>query len=132
MNLFGVGPTEIFVILIVILVLFGPDRLPEIAKRIGGASREIRENLDSMNEQMNSALEASMDLEKAQMRQPAARDMVDSTAQPVEPKQAESIAPPTSAQPVEPTQAESIAPSTPMQQELPAASADSDSSSPQT
>lgn len=71
MNLFGVGPTEIFVILIVILVLFGPDKLPEIAKKIGGASREIRDGLDSINDQMNTALEASMDLEKAQMIKPA-------------------------------------------------------------
>ena len=71
MNLFGVGPTEIFVILIVILVLFGPDKLPEIAKKIGGASREIRDNLDTINDQMNTALEASMDMEKAQMIKPA-------------------------------------------------------------
>lgn len=73
MNLFGVGPTEIFVVLIVILVLFGPDKLPELAKKIGGASREIREGLDSINEQMNSALETSMEMEKAQMVKPAAQ-----------------------------------------------------------
>lgn len=73
MNLFGVGPTEIFVVLIVILVLFGPDKLPELAKKIGGASREIREGLDSINEQMNTALEASMEMEKATMLKPAAQ-----------------------------------------------------------
>lgn len=132
MNLFGVGPTEIIVILIVILVLFGPDRLPEIAKRIGGASREIRDNLNSMNEQMNSALEASMDIEKAQMRKPAPRAVVDSTAQPVETTQAESIAPGTPAQPVETTQAESIAPPKSTPQEAPETTTGSDSSSPQT
>jgi sec-independent protein translocase protein TatA len=70
MNLFGVGPTEIFVVLIVILVLFGPDRLPELAKKIGGASREIRENLNAVNEQMNTALETSMELDKARMIAP--------------------------------------------------------------
>jgi TatA/E family protein of Tat protein translocase len=71
MNLFGIGPTEIIVVVIVILVLFGPDKLPEIAKKIGGASREIREGLDTINEQMNTALEASMEMEKAQMIKPA-------------------------------------------------------------
>ena len=71
MNVFGVGPTEIIVVLIIILVLFGPDKLPEMAKRIGGASREIRDNLKVVNEQMNSALEASMDLDKARMIPPA-------------------------------------------------------------
>lgn len=72
MNVFGVGPTEIFVVLIVILVLFGPEKLPELAKKIGGASREIRENLNSVSEQMNSALETSMELDKARMIPPAA------------------------------------------------------------
>lgn len=71
MNLFGVGPTEMFAVLIVILVLFGPDKLPEIAKKIGGASRELRGSLDSLNEQMNNALEMSMQLDKAQMMPPA-------------------------------------------------------------
>lgn len=81
MNVFGVGPTEIFVVLIVILVLFGPDKLPEIAKRIGGASREIRENLDSLSDQMNTALETSMELDKAQMIQPAESEPEPATAQ---------------------------------------------------
>ncbi len=71
MNVFGVGPTELFVVLIVILVLFGPDRLPELAKKIGGASRELRDNLNSLNEQMNTALETSMELDKARMTPPA-------------------------------------------------------------
>jgi sec-independent protein translocase protein TatA len=70
MNVFGVGPTEIFVVLIVILVLFGPEKLPELAKKIGGASREIRENLNAVNEQMNDALETSMELDKARMTKP--------------------------------------------------------------
>jgi TatA/E family protein of Tat protein translocase len=71
MNLFGVGPTEIFVVLIIILVLFGPDKLPEMAKRIGGASRELRDSLDSLSNQMNDVLENSMELDKAKMIPPA-------------------------------------------------------------
>lgn len=71
MNVFGVGPTEIIVVLIVILVLFGPDKLPELAKKIGGASREIRDNLNAVNEQMNNALETSMEIDKARMTSPA-------------------------------------------------------------
>jgi Tat protein translocase TatB subunit len=70
MNVFGVGPTEILVVLIIVLVLFGPERLPELAKKIGGASREIRENLNTLNNQMNSALETSMELDKARMIPP--------------------------------------------------------------
>ena len=70
MNLFGVGAPEIFVVLIVILVLFGPDKLPEIARKVGGISREMRGTLDNLNEQMNNALETSMELDKARMIPP--------------------------------------------------------------
>lgn len=70
MNIFGVGPTEMIVVLIVILVLFGPDRLPELAKKIGGASREIRDSLNSINDQMNNALETSMEVDKSRMTPP--------------------------------------------------------------
>lgn len=80
MNVFGVGPTEIFIVLIVILVLFGPDKLPDLAKKIGGASREIRDNLNTVNEQMNSALETSMELDKARMIQPVAPTIVEQPA----------------------------------------------------
>ena len=70
MNVFGVGAPEIFVVLIVILVLFGPDKLPEIARKVGGISREMRGTLDNLNEQMNNALETSMELDKARMIPP--------------------------------------------------------------
>lgn len=101
MNVFGVGPTEIFIVLIVILVLFGPDKLPELAKKIGGASREIRDNLNTVNEQMNSALETSMELDKARMIQPetkpAAPTILDQPAQaaPAESPAAQDVPPAT-------------------------------------
>ncbi|MCC7161685.1 MAG: twin-arginine translocase TatA/TatE family subunit [Anaerolineae bacterium] len=94
MNVFGVGPTEIFIVLIVILVLFGPERLPELAKKIGGASREIRDNLNNVNEQMNSALEASMEIDKAKMIQPASSTAAPTVIdQPTNPTPAESPTP---------------------------------------
>jgi sec-independent protein translocase protein TatA len=84
MNVFGVGPTELFVVLIVILVLFGPDKLPELAKRIGGASRELRGSLDNITEQMDEALKLSMEQDKARMTPPAGTQVVDSSAKPVD------------------------------------------------
>jgi Tat protein translocase TatB subunit len=70
MNFFGVGTTELFVILIVILVVFGPERLPEIAKRIGGAARELNQGLDQVKNEMNDALNLSMETDKARMIPP--------------------------------------------------------------
>lgn len=40
--LLGMGPSELIVILILALVIFGPKRLPEIAKSIGKAIGEFK------------------------------------------------------------------------------------------
>jgi len=36
------GPLEIAVVLLVALLVFGPNRLPELAKQVGGALRELK------------------------------------------------------------------------------------------
>ena len=40
--MFGLGPTELIIILVIVLLIFGAKRLPEIGKGIGGAVREFR------------------------------------------------------------------------------------------
>lgn len=42
MDIFGIGPMELLVILAVALVVFGPGKLPEIANTVGKAIREFR------------------------------------------------------------------------------------------
>ncbi len=41
--MFGLGPTELIIIAVIILLLFGAKRLPEIGKGLGGAIREFRD-----------------------------------------------------------------------------------------
>ncbi len=38
----SLGPAEIFVILVVALLVFGPEKMPEIARQMGRAAREFR------------------------------------------------------------------------------------------
>jgi sec-independent protein translocase protein TatA len=40
--MFNVGPTELMVILILALIVFGPKRLPEMGRTIGKGLREFR------------------------------------------------------------------------------------------
>ena len=42
MNIFGMGPMELILILVIALIVFGPSKLPEIAGGIGRAIREFR------------------------------------------------------------------------------------------
>ncbi len=41
--MFGLGPTELIIIAVIILLLFGAKRIPEIGKGLGGAIREFRD-----------------------------------------------------------------------------------------
>ncbi|HXF51869.1 MAG TPA: twin-arginine translocase TatA/TatE family subunit [Dehalococcoidia bacterium] len=40
-----IGPAELVVILVVVLVILGPSRLPEVARGLGAAIREFRKAL---------------------------------------------------------------------------------------
>ena len=42
MNFFGVGIPELLLIMMIALVVFGPERLPEIGRSIGKAVRDFR------------------------------------------------------------------------------------------
>lgn len=38
----SLGPTELMILLAVVLVLFGANRLPKLARSLGEAKRELR------------------------------------------------------------------------------------------
>ena len=41
----NLGPMEIILILLIVLLLFGAKKLPELARGIGQAAREIRQGI---------------------------------------------------------------------------------------
>jgi len=61
MNLFGVGPAEALVILIVALVFVGPERLPRLAADIARTIREIRKYTGEVAAEFNEVIQ---DLDK--------------------------------------------------------------------
>jgi|CXWL01.1.fsa_nt_gi Sec-independent protein translocase protein TatA len=61
MNLFGVGPLELAVILIVGLIFVGPDRLPRLAADLARTIREIRKYTNALAAEFNDVVK---DVEK--------------------------------------------------------------------
>ena len=54
----NVGPLEIAVVLVIVLVVFGPKRLPELGKSMGKGIREFKGSL-SMDDKDEIAAESS-------------------------------------------------------------------------
>ncbi len=65
MNLFGIGPGELLLILILALIVFGPRRLPEIGRSLGQMMRELREASEDITEQFRQEMEAPSDEREA-------------------------------------------------------------------
>jgi sec-independent protein translocase protein TatA len=42
--MFGLGPTELIIILIIVVILFGASRLPEIGRGIGEAIKNFKKS----------------------------------------------------------------------------------------
>ncbi len=42
----NLGPTELIIILLIVLVLFGSSRLPKLARSLGQASKEFKKGIN--------------------------------------------------------------------------------------
>lgn len=51
MRIFGLGPTELAIILLIVLVLFGPKQLPKLGKMFGKAMKDLREGMEGKDEE---------------------------------------------------------------------------------
>jgi sec-independent protein translocase protein TatA len=52
MGIGSVGFTEILVIAVIVLIFFGPQRLPEMTRALGGAMREFRRSLNEIQREL--------------------------------------------------------------------------------
>jgi sec-independent protein translocase protein TatA len=46
---FGIGPLELVLVLVVILVIFGPKRLPQAGRSLGQGLREFKDSVTGKN-----------------------------------------------------------------------------------
>lgn len=49
--IFGLGTPEILIILVVVLVIFGPKNLPKLGSALGKTVKNVREGMDGEEDQ---------------------------------------------------------------------------------
>jgi sec-independent protein translocase protein TatA len=81
MNFANFGFTELLVVLVIVLVLFGAKRVPEIGASLGKGIRDFKRNVKDVGEQIRAPEESQMaDRLPAGENRPAATD--DSSREP--------------------------------------------------
>lgn len=53
--MFGIGTPELLVILVVALIVLGPERLPEVARMLGRAMAELRRATSGLTDELHNA-----------------------------------------------------------------------------
>jgi TatA/E family protein of Tat protein translocase len=72
--MFGIGPTELIVILVIALLVLGPKRLPEIARALGRGLAEFRRaTADVTTELDNARVMLEEEARRAAEKKPPAR-----------------------------------------------------------
>lgn len=53
--MFGLGPSELVMVFLLVLLLFGPSKLPQMAKDLGRFVGEARRSIDEFKDELTSA-----------------------------------------------------------------------------
>jgi sec-independent protein translocase protein TatA len=88
----NVGPLEIAVVLIIVLIIFGPKRLPELGQSMGRGIREFKNSLTG-DKDKDSAEEKRRELESSEQVQASAPQPppATTTEKPAEPVEGEVV-----------------------------------------
>lgn len=59
--MFGIGATELVVLLILALIIFGPGKLPEVGKALGKTMREFKRASSAVEDEVKSVSQGVKD-----------------------------------------------------------------------
>jgi TatA/E family protein of Tat protein translocase len=57
--MFNIGITELVLILVIALIVFGPSKLPEVSKALGKSMREFRKATNEINGEVSTQEEVT-------------------------------------------------------------------------
>jgi sec-independent protein translocase protein TatA len=80
----NIGPIELIIVLVIVLVIFGPKRLPGLGRSLGSAMREFKDSIggksDDDTQHLDSSTEASARPATDPPREPAKTAAVEGDA----------------------------------------------------
>ena len=53
--MFGLGAQELLIILVIVLILFGANRLPDLARSLGSSVKEFKKGVNELKDDTASA-----------------------------------------------------------------------------
>lgn len=68
--MFGLGPTELIIIAVIVILIFGAKRLPDIGKGLGGAIREFKNVKKELKPEKASDDASAKEIETAEAEKP--------------------------------------------------------------
>lgn len=72
----NIGPMEIAIILVLLLVIFGPRKLPELGRSAGKGIREFKSGLSSQHDSVGEGSPAQVEAEVEKAAEPTKADAV--------------------------------------------------------
>ena len=57
----NIGPTELIIVLVIVLLIFGPKRLPGLGRQLGSGMREFKESITGKDKDDDDDARASRD-----------------------------------------------------------------------
>ncbi|HEU0019344.1 MAG TPA: twin-arginine translocase TatA/TatE family subunit [Thermoleophilaceae bacterium] len=65
------GPIEIVIVLVIVLLIFGPKRLPDLGRSLGGGMREFKDSVTGKNKDRDELDAAEAKPEPVRAEQPS-------------------------------------------------------------
>jgi Tat protein translocase TatB subunit len=91
--MFDIGLPELLVIIVIALIVFGPNRLPELAKAFGKAMREFKKATEEVKESFEEETKDLRELKNTLPQNLPLTDMLEKVADSVEPTAGTSVSP---------------------------------------
>ena len=57
----NIGPTELIIVLVIVLVIFGPKKLPGLGRSLGSSMREFKDSITGKDDDKSIAGRATTD-----------------------------------------------------------------------